>query len=130
MRIDLNIDDSKVNNFTSDAKNELKNQLDKFSNSVISESQYIIEATLENGATPEITGNTVIQAARKSKIVHSKKNSSWLLTVNKIVSSLSLTITGFIFEKNMGNLRLLLFLLIFAIACITTVIQFICEGKE
>lgn len=59
----------------------------------------IEEAIRENGASTEITSNIVLQAVRKNKTVHNKKPSK-LLLITKIISALSLLVTGALFDSN------------------------------
>lgn len=132
MALQVNIDDSKIDNFSRGAKAELVRQLEKFGDNIIKESNFIEEAIREDGAKTEITSNIVIQAVRKSKLQRNNKHGKSLLFF-KIVSWGSLLLTGFLFDSNgyesaIG--KLILFVICLIIACISTVLQFVYEDKE
>ncbi len=132
MPIQIKIEDNKVDNFSRGAKDELKKQLEKYGENIIKESNLIEEAIREDGARTEITGSIVIQAVRKSK-VPGKKNHNKLLIFIKILSSLSLLVTGFLFDSNgydQQTVKLIIFIIILIVACVSTVLQFVIEDKE
>lgn len=99
MALQVNIDNDKVDNFSSEAKTELVRQLEKYRDNIIKESNLIEEVVREDGASMEITSNIVIQAVRKNKVSHKKKPNKTLLII-KIISALSLLVTGFLFDGN------------------------------
>ncbi len=132
MGLQVNIEDDKVDNFSNEAKSTLANQIKKYSNDIIKESNLIEEATREDGASREITSNIVIQAVRKNKISHNKKPNKFLL-ISKIVSVFSLLITGFLFDSEGyedNTAKLIWFVIVLIIACVSTVLQFVFEDKE
>ncbi|MBQ2970951.1 MAG: hypothetical protein IJE16_00200 [Ruminococcus sp.] len=132
MSLQVNIDDNKINNFSPDAKIELKKQINKYSDNIIKESNLIEEANREVGAEVVITSNIVLQAVRKNKIP-SKKRTNKTLLIMKIISSFTLLLTGFLFDKEgyEGELtNLIIFIIILITACTTTVLQFVLEDKE
>ena len=98
MAIQANIDDSKIDNFSADAQTTLKKQIEKYADDIIKEANLIEEALREDGASAEITSNTVLQAVRKNKTSRSRKPNK-LLLIMKIASSLSLLLTGFFFDS-------------------------------
>lgn len=132
MSLQVNIDDNQIDNFSTGAKDELKKQLEKYANNIIKESNLIEEGIREDGANTEITSNIVIQAVRKSRVPSRKKHSTTLLTL-KITSWASLLLTGFLFDSNgyeEATGKLILFIFILVVACISTVLQFVYEDKE
>ena len=132
MALQVNIDNDKIDNFSSGAKTELIKQLEKYGDNIIRESNLIEEAIREDGASTEITSNIVIQAVRKSRVPSKKKNNKTLLFI-KIISWASLLLTGFLFDSNgyegaMG--KLILFMICLIVSCVSTVLQFVYEDKE
>ena len=132
MALQVNIDNDKIDNFSSGAKAELVKQLEKYGDNIIKESNLIEEAIREDGASTEITSNIVIQAVRKSKVPSKKKHSKTLLLL-KIVSWASLLLTGFLFDSNgyeEATGKLIFFVICLIVACVSTVLQFVYEDKE
>lgn len=132
MAIQVTIDDNKIDNFSSGAQTTLKTQMEKYADDIIKEANLIEEAIRENGANAEITSNNVLQAVRKSKTNYSKKSNK-LLLITKIVSALSLLVTGFLFDSAgyQGNgAKMIAFIIVLIIASVSTVLQFVFEDKE
>ena len=100
MAIQITIDEDKIDNFSNDAQTTLKKQIDKYADDIIKEANLIEEGIRENGASTEITSNIVLQAVRKNKTYHNNKKSNKILLITKIVSALSLLITGFLFDSS------------------------------
>lgn len=131
MAIQVDIDDSKVDNFSIGAQTTLKLQIEKYADDIIKEANLIEEALRENGASTEITSNNILQAIRKNRTSCSKKT-KWSLLIAKIVSSLSLLITGFLFDSDgyQNNIiKLIMFTVCLVIACVSTVLQFVLEDR-
>ena len=63
--IQVNIDEKKVDNFTDKARDTLKEQMGKYADNIIKESNLIEESIREDGANAEITSTIVMQAVRK-----------------------------------------------------------------
>ncbi|MDE5885125.1 MAG: hypothetical protein K2H29_08655 [Oscillospiraceae bacterium] len=132
MIIQVNIDDNEIDNFSTDAQTTLKKQMEKYALDIIKEANLIEETRREDGASTEITSNTILLAVRKSKIDHNKKKNKGLL-ISKIVSTLSVLLTGFFFDSEgyQNNLiKLISFVSFLIIACVSTVLQFVLEDKE
>ncbi len=132
MDIIINIDNSKVDNFSSEALVTLKKQIEKHMDDIVNEAHLIEDAIREDGASIEITSNMVLQAVRKNKTIRKKKSDKRLL-IFKIISSFSLLITGFLFDSEgyQNNvLKLILFIVFLVVACVSTVLQFVLEEKE
>ena len=72
MALQVNIDNDKIDNFSSDAKAELVKQLEKYGDNIVKEANLIEEVLREDGASTEITSNIVILAVRKSKVPSKK----------------------------------------------------------
>ena len=132
MAIQVNITDDKVDNLSLDAQTTLKKQIEKYTDDIIKEANLLEETIREDGASTEITSNIILQAVRRYKN-HCNKKSSNNMIIIKIVSTLSLLITGFLFDANgfQGNIiRFIAFIIAFAIACAATVLQFVYENRE
>ncbi len=132
MAVQVNIDDSKIDNFSVGAQTTLKKQIEKYADDIIKEANLIEEALREDGASTEITSNNVLQAVRKNKTNHSRKPNETLL-ITKIVSSLSLLVTGFLFDSagyQNNILKLIAFIVCLIIASVSTVLQFVLEDRE
>jgi hypothetical protein len=130
--LQINIDEGKVDNFSNDAKNTLKKQVEKYADDIIKEANLIEEAIREDGASTEITSNIVLQGVRKNKTNRNRKSNKVVL-VSKIVSSLSLLVTGFLFDSDgyQDNVAgFIAFIICLIIASVSTVLQFVLEDKE
>ena len=75
MEIKFDIDDNKVQHFTTGAKNRLSIQTKKYAEDIVNESEKVEELLREDGASPEITENIVFQAIRRNRtpLKHRKK---------------------------------------------------------
>lgn len=132
MAIQVNITDDKVDNLSVDAQTTLKKQMEKYADDIIKEANLVEEAIREDGASTEITSNIILQAVRRNRNHSSKRSNKWLLFV-KIASALSLLVTGFLFDADgyqNNTIQLVAFIIVFAIACVTTVLQFVFEERE
>lgn len=127
--IQVNIDEKKVDNFTDQARDTFKEQMGKYADNIIKESNLIEESIREDGANAEITSTIVMQAVRKYKSDTRKKpsNNRWII---RAVSSFSTLITGFLFDvSGYGHnfTKLIFFIICLIIASVSTVIQFVLE---
>ena len=97
--IQINIDENKVDNFTDQARDTLKEQMGKYADNIIKESNLLEESIREDGANAEITSTIVMQAVRKYKSDTRKKpsNNRWII---RVVSTFSTLITGFLFDAS------------------------------
>lgn len=132
MAVQVNIDDNKIDNFSVGAQTTLKKQIEKYADDIIKEANLIEEALREDGASTEITSNNVLQAVRKNKTNHNKKTNRSLL-ITKIVSSLSLLVTGFLFDSagyQDNVIKLIAFIICLIVASVSTVLQFVLEDRE
>lgn len=127
MAVQVNIDDSKIDNFSVGAQTTLKKQIEKYADDIIKEANLIEEALREDGASTEITSNNVLQAVRKNKTNHNRKPNRTLL-ITKVVSSLSLLVTGFLFDSagyQNNVIKLIAFIVCLIVASVSTVLQFV-----
>lgn len=127
MAVQINIVDDKVDNFSDEAQTTLKKQIEKYADDIIKEANLIEEGIREDGASTEITSNIVLQAVRKNKTYHNKKSNKTLL-ITKIVSALSLLITGFLFDSSgyqNNKMGLIAFVICLIVASVSTVLQFV-----
>lgn len=132
MAVQVNIDDSKIDNFSVGAQTTLKKQLEKYADDIIKEANLIEEALREDGASTEITSNNVLQAVRKNRTNHNRKPNRTLL-ITKVVSSLSLLVTGFLFDSagyQNNVIKLIAFIVCLIVASVSTVLQFVLEDRE
>ena len=132
MAVQINIVDDKVDNFSDEAQTTLKKQIEKYADDIIKEANLIEEGIREDGASTEITSNIVLQAVRKNKTYHNKKSNKTLL-ITKIVSALSLLITGFLFDSSgyqNNKMGLIAFVICLIVASVSTVLQYVFEDKE
>lgn len=132
MNINLNIPDNQVNNLSSGAKTTLKKETEKYALSVIKEASRIEEGMRADGANKEVTGTMILIAVQKKSYSSSKKTSKMLIFI-KIIAFISAFITGGLFDLDalkQSSSRLILFLVVFAIACSTNILQFFYEDKE
>lgn len=132
MAVQINIVDDKVDNFSDEAQTTLKKQIEKYADDIIKEANLIEEGIREDGASTEITSNIVLQAVRKNKTYHNKKSNKTLL-ITKIVSALSLLITGFLFDSSgyqNNKMGLIAFVICLIVASVSTILQFVFEDKE
>lgn len=130
--VEIKIDDNKIDNLSDDARRTLKHQIEIHADHIIKEANLIEQASRENGASQEITSNIVLQAVKKNKVNFKNSPRKGLLFC-KIVSALSLLITGFLYDSDgfQGKpLLLISFIVTLVIATGTTVVQFILEDKE
>lgn len=126
MEIKFEIADNKIQNFTGSAITALTEHAQKYTLEVIGEAEKVEELTRENGAAPEITNNTIFQAARRNKTVR-KKNRA--LTIIRIIAEIALYISGIMFLPDVFvtaegtlNLRYLIFFLIVTMVAFVAII--------
>jgi hypothetical protein len=130
--VQVNIDNNKIDNFSVEAQSTLKNQVEKYADDIIKEANLIEEAFREDGASTEIISNHVLLAVRKNKTNHYRKPGRGLILI-KITSSLSLLVTGFLFDSagyqnNVG--KLIAFIVCLIVASVSTALQFVLEDRE
>jgi len=130
MTIRVEVDDEQLQNMSDGALVTLQQQIETYAENIIKEANLIEEGNHEDGANREITSSIVIQAVRRYKSFLPKKKDK-ILIILKIVSSFSLLLTGFLFDANgyQDNIvKLVLFIIILIVACVSTVLQFVKEG--
>lgn len=129
--IQVKIDEKKVDDFTDQARDTLIDQIGKYADNIIKESNLIEESIREDGANAEITSTIVMQAVRKYKSDTRKKPSNrWII---RVVSTFSTLITGFLFDASgYGHnfVKLIFFIISLIIASVSTAIQIVLEQKE
>lgn len=130
--IQININGDKLSNFSTGAQEELKTQIEKYADEIIKEANLIEEGLHEDDASTEIISSYIIQAVRKSKTIRPKKKYKHIIAT-KVTCFVSSLITGALFDIDAiqtSVLRLILFLIAFAIAGTTTLIQIFEEERE
>lgn len=126
MEIKFEIVDNKVQNFTGSAITALTEHARKYTLEVINEAEKVEKLTRENGAAPEITNNTVFQAARRNKTVRKKSRG---LTIIRIIAEIALYVSGIMFlpdafvtDGGAFNLGYFILFLIVTMAAIVAII--------
>ena len=130
MSVTIEVDNRQLENMSEEAKVTLNKHVNTYIDNIVKEANLIEEGNREDGAKREITSSIILQAVRKYKNNTPKQKDKWLIAL-KIISSFSLLIVGFLFDAkgyqdNMG--KLIFFIIVLIIACISTVLQFVKEG--
>lgn len=131
MEIKYDIDDSKLQNFTDEAKSKLIEQSRKHTLDIINEAEKVEESLREYGATSEITGNIIFQAVRTLRN-HPAKKLKWVTILLKILSELLLFIAGCLFNQDnfaKNTTQFYWFCGVFFIAVILTIALHFKEGE-
>ena len=134
MEIKYEIADDKVHNFTSSAKNRLKEQSQRYTLEIINEAEKVEKFIRENGASPEITDNIIFQAVRRNR-TDKKKNIKFITL--RIIAELLLFVSGLMFtpeifvtSENTFNIEyFVIFAIITLIALITTIATYFIGGE-
>lgn len=128
----ITIDKNLIGDFSKGAEQTLEEQVKKYAEDIINEAALIEESMRENGAQNEITSNIVLMAVHKHNNRPNKKARNGLMCI-KIVSTISLTATGFLFVEGgytAAPVRFVAFIFTLIVACVTTSIQYVLEAKE
>lgn len=132
MSIRVDIVRRKVDNFSEEAKATLEKQIEKYADDVIKEANIIEEIIREDGASTEVTSNIVLQAVRKNRTYKKKKCSKFSIFM-KILSPLSILVTGFLYDSNGYEnelAKMAAFICALVVACISTLLQYLDDIKE
>lgn len=114
MKIDIEIKDKKVCNFTEGALRELNSQSKKVIENLIDEAIRVEAALREPDTRQEITQSDVKEAARVSHKNYRYKSKKWKFILGSVYS-LAIFLSGVIFEMN-NSLRVLVSMVIFIIS--------------
>lgn len=131
VEIKYEVDDSKVSSFTVEAKAKLIDHSRQHTLEIISEAEKVEASLHENGATSEITGNMIFQAARKIRNYPIKKY-KWVIVLLRIVSELLLFIAGCLFSQESfakDPVQFYWFCGVFFVAAILTIALHFKEGE-
>lgn len=131
MEIKYDIDDSKLQNFTDEAKSKLIEQSRKHTLDIINEAEKVEQSLREYGAASEITGNIIFQAVRTLRS-HPAKKLKWITILLKILSELLLFIAGCLFNQDnfaKNTTQFYWFCGVFFIAVILTIALHFKEGE-
>lgn len=131
MEIKYDIEDTKLRNFTEEAKAKLKEHSRDHTIDIVNEAEKIEASLREHGASPEVTGSIVFQAIRAMKNRPIKKF-KWVTVLLRIFSELLLFLAGCLF--NQGNFakdtsQFYRFCGVFFLAVILTVALHFKEGE-
>lgn len=129
MEIKFEIADDKLRNFTDPAKEKLIEQTRKYTLEIISEAEKTEDILRENGASSEITNNTVIQAVRRNKTIK-KKNIK--IIIIRVIAEVLLFFSGIMFlpeyfitpENTFNVIYFAIFAILTLVAIITTIITY------
>ena len=131
MKVEYDIEDTKLQSFTDEAKSKLVEHTKEYAMTIINESEKIESALREHGVVPEITGNIVFQAVRSTKN-RPRKKYKWALSLLKIFSELLLFLAGCLFNQDnfaKDTTQFYWFCAIFFVATILTVALHFKEGE-
>ncbi|MDV7187966.1 hypothetical protein R3X25_11795 [Lutibacter sp. TH_r2] len=93
MNIEFEIPDEKVQNFSTDAKTELKNQSCRIAEEIVDEASRIEASRRVPESNSEVTQSNVKEAASQPRMVVAKKK-SWLSKIIQIVAFVSTLVAG------------------------------------
>ena len=127
----IELEEDSLSSLTEGARNKLSEQTKSFAKELLHEAIRIEEGEREEGANCEITSSIVMQAGIVKKYRnYSEKNTPMWLKIVKILSPISFSITGFLFDLNgfeNNMLKLIGFIIAFAIACVSTAVVYMKE---
>ena len=93
MNIEFEIPDEKVQNFSGDARTELKNQSSRIAEEIVDEASRIEASRRVPESNSEVTQSNVKEAATQPRMIVARKK-SWLSKVIQLVSFISTLIAG------------------------------------
>lgn len=93
MNIEFEIPDEKVQNFSTDAKTELKNQSCRIAEEIVDEASRIEASRRVPESNSEVTQSNVKEAASQPRMIVAKKK-SWLSKIIQIVAFASTLVAG------------------------------------
>ena len=129
MKIEFDIADEKVQHINPKGRSELTRHCKVRIEDILDEATRI-EASRNDGASPEITAAIIIEAANYSKRFPIRKKKKWYVQVIQIVAFIASVVTGGLFDIDKFNetSRVIWLLVIFCIAIGSTVyLTFISE---
>ncbi|MBC73030.1 MAG: hypothetical protein CMH47_12340 [Muricauda sp.] len=122
MNIEFEIPDEKVQNFSGDARTELKNQSSRIAEEIVDEASRIEASRRVPESNSEVTQSNVKEAATQPRMIVARKK-SWLSKVIQLVSFISTLIAGSLLdtEKFTQTNHVIWFIVMSFIAIGTTV---------
>lgn len=93
MNIEFEIPDEKVQNFSGDARAELKNQSSRIAEEIVDEASRIEASRRVPESNSEVTQSNVKEAATQPRMIVARKK-SWLSKVIQVVAFISTLIAG------------------------------------
>lgn len=129
MVINLEIHDDRIANMSLGAKETMQEKLKEYVDNVIKEANLIEEGNRETGARGEITSSIILQSTQKNNRIIKKKIPIYVF-ISRIVSPLSILLTGFLFDQNGykdNTIKMIFFIVTLILACVTTVLQYVKE---
>lgn len=126
----INIDDSKINNYSSSAKEELEKQILNYADIIIKESELIEYASREENTTSEVTSTIVATAAKKRNMKVTKKEDKKKIIAIKILSWVSMLFVGLLFDIEQcqnNTLQFLALIVVLIFAAVFSILQIFWE---
>lgn len=112
MKLNIDIPDAKITNFSNQAKDELKTQIAEITNNLVDESLRIETSERLKGNTQEVTSSVVQKSAEIFLRRYNSKKGSTKMMYIEILSTVLLTVSGmgstFAFYDLPNNLWILL----------------------
>lgn len=130
--VQVRIDENKIDNFSTGAQGLLEKQIIRYADDIIKEANLIEETIREDGASTEITSNIILQAVRKNKTNHNIRTKKYLIAL-RTTSAFSVLFTGILFDSDGYKdniIKFIIFIIIFFIASVSTVLLYVFEDKE
>lgn len=124
MTLNIEINDAKVANFTSQAKDEIKIQIDDISSKLIEEALRIERSERLKGDKQEVTSSVVQKAAELFFLRYSRVKSRKRKVLIEIASLLLMSLSSILFTIAFSDLQNKLTVLCFAITFLTIGIVF------
>ncbi|NRT75133.1 hypothetical protein [Clostridium beijerinckii] len=131
MPIKVVIQDNNLTYFSAEAKDELKNQMEKYASEIIKETGRLEETIRDDNSTPEITRELIRKAITKYKDSFNRSKKVKKFPIIKFISTISLFLAGLLFDFDSfktDTILLAMFIIIFTVATISTTIMFVKEG--
>ncbi|MCC5801846.1 hypothetical protein [Rossellomorea vietnamensis] len=126
MPLRVDIPDDSLEYLTSEAKDELKTSILKYNDDIVNEAGRL-EATIRSTETPEITRHFIKEAVIGQKNPYRINKTLKKETYLQLCSTITIFISGLIFDFDQfkeSSILLIIFLFMFSIALITTVLSF------
>jgi hypothetical protein len=131
MKLEIDIEDEKVEHLSPPAESRLKTVVSKYSNDILDEASRI-ETTRNNGHSPEITATIIDDAVDFNKRFRTRKTNSTSKIIALIIAFISTVLTGGLFKTEKFNepKYLIPFLVVFLISIIANIYIFLNDNNN